>query len=51
VTLAAGPSTVIAHAGHWLLDILYVIPVVVVAVAVIVSWARTRREDARSEKD
>ncbi len=35
---------VLAHAGHWLVNVLYALPVLVVAGSIIVSVIRQRRE-------
>jgi hypothetical protein len=50
VTLAAASSLVIAHAGHWLVDLLYLLPLVIVAIALHVSWVRGRRADAARDE-
>ena len=36
--------TVIAHAGHWLPQLLYLAPLVVLVVAIVVGRMRERRE-------
>jgi hypothetical protein len=36
--------TVIAHAGHWLPQLLYLAPLVVLVVAIVVGRLRERRE-------
>jgi hypothetical protein len=40
--------TVLAHAGHWLVSVLYVAPVVIVVVALAL---QSRREAARDADD
>ncbi len=53
--IAAGWHTrkmdVLAHAGHWLVNILYALPVLVVAGSIIVSVIRQRREARDTEAD
>jgi hypothetical protein len=41
---------VLAHAGHWLPQLLYLTPLAVVIVAIVVGRARDRRE-ARTRRD
>jgi cytochrome c oxidase assembly factor CtaG len=41
--------TVFAHAGHWLPQLLYLAPLVVLVVAILVGRARDRRE-ARTDR-
>jgi hypothetical protein len=48
--VAADSSIVIAHAGHWLLDIAYSVPVVVVWTALILNWLRARRANPADEQ-
>jgi hypothetical protein len=36
--------TPLAHAGHWLVDLLYVLPLLVMGVVLLVGWVRQRRE-------
>ena len=44
---------VFAHAGHWLPQLLYLLPVAVLVVAILVGRRRERREarESRTEKD
>ena len=39
-------TPVVAHAGHWAVQLLYVVPVLVVAGAIIWSKIQERREEA-----
>jgi cytochrome c oxidase assembly factor CtaG len=41
--------TVIAHAGHWLPQLLYLAPLVVLVVAIVVGRVRERREGRDSD--
>jgi len=34
---------VLAHAGHWLVNVLYVLPLAGIAIAMGISWLRERR--------
>jgi hypothetical protein len=37
---------VVAHAGHWLIWVLYAVPVLIVIGSIVLSIVRQRREDA-----
>jgi len=37
--------TPLAHAGHWLVDLIYVAPLAIVAAFGLVSWVRARRRE------
>jgi hypothetical protein len=54
-SIAAGWHTrtmdVVAHAGHWLVNILYALPVIVVAVSIVVSVMRQRREEREGDQE
>lgn len=41
----------VAHAGHWLVDLAFALPLVIIAVAILVSLARGRRQDDASAED
>jgi len=36
--------TPLAHAGHWLVDLVYLVPMAIVAVVLARGWLRERRE-------
>ena len=40
----------LAHAGHWLIWVLYAVPVLIVAVSIVASVLRQRREGAGDSK-
>jgi cytochrome c-type biogenesis protein CcmH/NrfF len=40
---------VLAHAGHWLIWVLYAVPVLIVVGSIVLSIVRQRREDAEGE--
>ncbi len=42
-------TPVLAHAGHWLVQLLYVVPVVVIAVVIVREKLRERREGGPDE--
>jgi len=42
---------IIAHAGHWLTSVLYVLPVAAIAIAVWVQGRRDRREGRTPDDD
>lgn len=37
----------IAHVGHWIMWVLYAVPVVIVLASIVISVIRDRREEAR----
>jgi cytochrome c-type biogenesis protein CcmH/NrfF len=39
-----GRMVVLAHAGHWLIWVLYAVPVLIVIGSIVISIARQRRE-------
>ena len=41
--------TIVAHAGHWLIWILYAVPVLIVLGSIILSMVRQRREEDDGE--
>jgi cytochrome c oxidase assembly factor CtaG len=41
--------TVIAHAGHWLPQLLYLAPLIVLVVAIVIGRMRERREGNRPD--
>ena len=41
--------TVLAHTGHWALWILYLLPVIVVGIAIVTSVIRQRRDEDAEE--
>jgi hypothetical protein len=43
--------TVIAHAGHWLPQLLYLAPLIVLVVAIVVGRMRDRRERRESGQE
>jgi hypothetical protein len=43
--------TVIAHAGHWLPQLLYLAPLVVLVVAIVVGRLRERREGRDTDRE
>ena len=45
-----GALIVFAHAGHWAVDALYLVPVVALLVAAL-NGRRRERRDARNERD
>lgn len=44
---AVGRELLIAHVGHWLVNVLYLLPLVVVVAMLAVSSLRDRRAEAR----
>jgi hypothetical protein len=42
---------VFAHAGHWLVQLIYLVPLAVLVTVIMVGRARDRREEARKAKD
>jgi uncharacterized membrane protein SirB2 len=38
--------TIAAHAGHWLIYVLYAVPLLIVVGSIVLSIVRQRREDA-----
>jgi cytochrome c oxidase assembly factor CtaG len=44
-------TVVIAHAGHWLPQLLYLAPLIVLVVAIVVGRVRERREGRRAGRD
>ena len=40
---------VLAHAAHWLIWVLYAVPVLIVVGSIVLSIVRQRREDAEGE--
>jgi hypothetical protein len=45
------PPIVLAHAGHWLLWVLYAVPVLIVLAATAKAYLDGRREDASGTPD
>jgi cytochrome c-type biogenesis protein CcmH/NrfF len=43
--------TVLAHAGHWFISLLYVMPVLVVVIALAIQSRRERRRDAEEGEE
>jgi hypothetical protein len=37
---------IVAHAGHWLIWVLYAVPVLIVVISIAATVVRRRREDA-----
>jgi uncharacterized membrane protein YtjA (UPF0391 family) len=44
-------TLVIAHAGHWLPQLLYLAPLVVLVVAIVIGRVRERRDGRRTEHE
>jgi cytochrome c oxidase assembly factor CtaG len=44
-------TLVIAHAGHWLPQLLYLAPLIVLVVAIVLGRLRERREGRESEHE
>lgn len=44
-------SIVLAHAGHWALWVLYMVPVVIVLIATAKAFIDGRREDAANQPE
>jgi hypothetical protein len=42
---------VFAHAGHWLVQLIYLVPLAVLVTVILIGRARDRREEARKEKE
>jgi hypothetical protein len=42
---------VLAHAGHWLVQLIYLVPLAVLVAVIMVGRARDRREEARKAKE
>jgi len=42
---------VFAHAGHWLVQLIYLVPLAVLVTVIMIGRARDRREEARKAKD
>jgi hypothetical protein len=40
---------ILAHAGHWLIWVLYAVPVLIVVGSIVISIVRQRREDGEGE--
>ena len=40
---------ILAHTGHWLIWVLYAVPVLIVVGSIVLSIVRQRREDAEGE--
>ena len=38
---------VVAHAGHWLVQLIYLVPLAVLVAVILIGRARDRREEAR----
>ena len=41
---------VVAHAGHWLIWVLYAVPVLIVIGSIVISIMRQRREGAEADQ-
>jgi hypothetical protein len=42
---------VFAHAGHWLVQLIYLVPLAVLVTVILIGRARDRREEARKAAD
>jgi hypothetical protein len=49
VAALLGELIPLAHAGHWLASLAYALPVLIVGVALFVTWLRERREPDEDE--
>ena len=49
--MIAGAILVLAHAGHWIVSALYLVPVVVIVGAVTIQSRRDRRRARRSDEE
>ena len=42
---------VYAHAGHWLVQLIYLVPLAVLVAVILIGRARDRREEARKKRN
>jgi hypothetical protein len=42
---------VFAHAGHWLVQLIYLVPLAVLVTVILIGRARDRREEARKGRE